>query len=290
MNVLRRKRPTKVAKVYQRYEEFKSQPDGMLLDFDDLLIHVAGALENAPAVAEEFRQQYRTFVVDEYQDVTPLQQRVLNAWLGERDDLTVVGDANQTIYSFTGASPDFLLDFSRTYDNATVVKLQRDYRSTPQVTDLANTVIDKAVGRAAGTRLRLEGMREPGPVPKFNAYESEEIEAKEVAGEILTLLNQGIAASEIAILYRTNFQSAVLKKHSLMPALSTRSAAVMDSSIAKKLWKPIARCTGPHVAQTYLMIRLRLQRQPLWKSVYLIKNRRARKPVSAGSPCARWWI
>ena len=206
------KDPVKVAKVYQRYEEFKSQPDGMLLDFDDLLIHVAGALENAPAVAEEFRQQYRTFVVDEYQDVTPLQQRVLNAWLGERDDLTVVGDANQTIYSFTGASPDFLLDFSKTYDNATVVKLQRDYRSTPQVTDLANTVIDKAVGRAAGTRLRLEGMRDPGPVPKFHAYESEEIEAKEVAGEILTLLNQGVAASEIAILYRTNFQSAVFEE------------------------------------------------------------------------------
>lgn len=206
------KDPMKVAKVYQRYEEFKSQPDGMLLDFDDLLIHVAGALENAPAVAEEFRQQYRTFVVDEYQDVTPLQQRVLNAWLGERDDLTVVGDANQTIYSFTGASPDFLLDFSKTYDNATVVKLQRDYRSTPQVTDLANTVIDKAVGRAAGTRLRLEGMRDQGPVPKFHAYESEEIEAKEVAGEILTLLNQGVAASEIAILYRTNFQSAVFEE------------------------------------------------------------------------------
>ena len=206
------KDPQKVAQVYQRYEEFKSQPDGMLLDFDDLLIHVAGALENAPAVAEEFRQQYRTFVVDEYQDVTPLQQRVLNAWLGERDDLTVVGDANQTIYSFTGASADFLLDFSRSYDNATVVKLQRDYRSTPQVTDLANTVIEKARGRAAGTRLQLEGMREPGPVPKFNAYESEEIEAKEVAGEILTLLNQGIAASEIAILYRTNFQSAVFEE------------------------------------------------------------------------------
>src|SRR5699024_12722196 len=114
----------------------------MLLDFDDLLMHVAGALGNAPAVAEEFRQQYRTFVVDEYQNVTPLQQRVLNAWLGERDDLTVVGDANQTIYSFTAASPNFLLAFSKNLDNATVVNLQRDYRSTQQVTDLANAVID----------------------------------------------------------------------------------------------------------------------------------------------------
>lgn len=199
--------PAKVAEVFRRYEDMKATPDLMYLDFDDLLMHIAGAIENVPAVAEVFREQYRTFVVDEYQDVTPLQQRVLEAWLGERDDLTVVGDANQTIYSFNGASPEYLLNFSRTYPQATVVKLQRDYRSTPQVTDLANEVISKASGRAAGTRLELQGMREPGPEPTFKAYESEEIEAKEVAGQVLTLLNQGVKASEIAILYRINAQS-----------------------------------------------------------------------------------
>lgn len=100
-----------VAEVYRRYEQLKTSDEGMHLDFSDLLLHVAGAMENAPAVAEEFRQRYRTFVVDEYQDVTPLQQRVLEGWLGDRDDLTVVGDANQTIYSFTGATPQYLLDF-----------------------------------------------------------------------------------------------------------------------------------------------------------------------------------
>ena len=199
--------PAKVAEVFRRYEDMKATPDLMYLDFDDLLMHIAGAIENVPGVAEVFREQYRTFVVDEYQDVTPLQQRVLEAWLGERDDLTVVGDANQTIYSFNGASPEYLLNFSRTYPQATVVKLQRDYRSTPQVTDLANEVISKATGRAAGTRLELQGMREPGPEPTFKAYESEEIEAKEVAGQVLTLLNQGVKASEIAILYRINAQS-----------------------------------------------------------------------------------
>ncbi|MEX3507120.1 ATP-dependent DNA helicase UvrD2 [Corynebacterium sp. LK2590] len=199
--------PDKVAAVYQAYEDLKTRPDGVLLDFEDLLLHVAGALENVPAVAEEFRSQYRSFVVDEYQDVTPLQQRVLDAWLGERDDLTVVGDANQTIYSFTGASPDNLLNFSRKYPNATVVKLQRDYRSTPQVTDLANRVIGQASGRAAGTRLELQGMREPGPEPQFQDYESEETEAQEVAGKILSLLNDGVPAKEIAVLYRINSQS-----------------------------------------------------------------------------------
>ena len=199
--------PAKVAEAFRRYEQAKATPEMMHLDFDDLLMHIAGAIENVPAIAETFREQYRTFVVDEYQDVTPLQQRVLNAWLGERDDLTVVGDANQTIYSFNGASPDYLLNFSRTYPDGTVVKLQRDYRSTPQVTDLANRVIGKATGRAAGTRLELQGMREPGPEPTFKAYESEEIEAQEVAGQVLTLLDQGVPASEIAILYRINAQS-----------------------------------------------------------------------------------
>lgn len=202
----------KIAEVYQRYENMKATPEGMLLDFDDLLLHTAGALENSPAVAEEFRQQYRSFVVDEYQDVTPLQQRVLDAWLGDRDDLTVVGDANQTIYSFTGATPEFLLNFSRKYPEATVVKLQRDYRSTPQVTALANTVIGQARGRVAGTRLELQGMRIAGPEPEFSAFDDEPTEAREVAGRILTLLKNGVQASEIAVLYRINAQSAVFEQ------------------------------------------------------------------------------
>ncbi|MDK4229202.1 ATP-dependent DNA helicase UvrD2 [Corynebacterium pseudodiphtheriticum] len=201
-----------VAEVYRRYEQLKTSDEGMHLDFSDLLLHVAGAMENAPAVAEEFRQRYRTFVVDEYQDVTPLQQRVLEGWLGDRDDLTVVGDANQTIYSFTGATPQYLLDFSRHFPNAHVVKLQRDYRSTPQVTTLANQVIGAAKGRIAGTRLELQGMREPGPEPIFREFESDPAEAREIAGQILTLLDQGVPAKEIAVLYRINAQSAVLEQ------------------------------------------------------------------------------
>ena len=201
----------KVAQVYRFYEEAKTSPEGMLLDYDDLLIHVAGALENAPAVAEEFRGQYQSFVVDEYQDVTPLQQRVLEGWLGTRDDLTVVGDANQTIYSFTGATPDYLLNFSRTYDHATVVKLQRDYRSTVEITDLANTVIGKASGRIAGTRLQLEGMRGHGPTPQFNGYDDEPAEARAVAQAVRKLLHDGVPAREIAILYRINAQSAAFE-------------------------------------------------------------------------------
>src|SRR4029079_17884938 len=117
--------------------------------------------------------RYRCFVVDEYQDVTPLQQRVLNAWLGERDDLTVVGDANQTIYSFTGASPRYLLDFSRRFPEAAVVRLERDYRSTPQVVSLANQVIAAARGRVAGSKLHLVGQRDPGPKPSVAEHHDE---------------------------------------------------------------------------------------------------------------------
>ena len=201
-----------VAEVYRRYEQLKTSDEGMHLDFSDLLLHVAGAMENAPAVAEEFRQRYRTFVVAEYQGVTPLLQRVLGGRLGHRDDLTVVGDANQTIYSFTGATPQYLLDFSRHFPNAHVVKLQRDYRSTPQVTTLANQVIGAAKGRIAGTRLELQGMREPGPEPIFREFESDPAEAREIAGQILTLLDQGVPAKEIAVLYRINAQSAVLEQ------------------------------------------------------------------------------
>ena len=147
-----------------------------------------------PAVAQEFRDRYRCFVVDEYQDVTPLQQRVLDAWLGDRDDLTVVGDANQTIYSFTGASPRYLLDFSRRFPEAAVVRLERDYRSTPQVVSLANRVIAAARGRMAGSRLHLVGQRDPGPEPTFSEYPDEVAEAAAVARSIKKLLESGTAA------------------------------------------------------------------------------------------------
>lgn len=202
----------RIAQCYRTYEDLKTTPEGLLLDFDDLLIHTAGAMENSRAVAEEFRAQYRCFVVDEYQDVTPLQQRVLDAWLGERDNLTVVGDANQTIYSFTGATPNYLMNFSRRYPDATVVKLQRDYRSTPQIVDLANTVIGQAKGRIAGSRLELIGQRQAGPKPVCSQFDDEPMEARVVAQSIKRLIDSGTPAGEIAILYRINAQSAVFEQ------------------------------------------------------------------------------
>ncbi len=202
-----------IAAVYTAYEALKVRDESVtLLDFDDLLLHTAAAIENDAAVADEFRGRYRCFVVDEYQDVTPLQQRVLAAWLGDRDDLTVVGDANQTIYSFTGATPRFLLDFSRRFPDATVVRLERDYRSTPQVVSLANQVIAAARGRVAGSKLQLSGQRAPGPAPSFHEHTDETAEAAAVAASIARLIESGTAPSEIAVLYRVNAQSEVYEE------------------------------------------------------------------------------
>jgi DNA helicase-2/ATP-dependent DNA helicase PcrA len=140
----------KVATVYAGYENLKARNETHLLDFDDLLLHTAAAIENDAAVAQSSATGTAASSSTSTR-TSPLQQRVLQAWLGPRDDLTVVGDANQTIYSFTGATPGFLLDFSRRFPDATVVRLERDYRSTP-VVSLANRVIANARGRVAGSR------------------------------------------------------------------------------------------------------------------------------------------
>ena len=199
-----------VGQVYLAYEQLKNR--ARVLDFDDLLLHTAAALEEHGSVAEEFRSRYRCFVVDEYQDVTPLQQRVLDAWLGDRDDLTVVGDANQTIYSFAGAAPRFLLDFTRRFPDAVTVRLQRDYRSTPQVVSLANRVISPARGRPAGSRLELVGQQPPGPEPEFAEHDDEPAETAAVVDRIADLIAEGVPAGEIAVLYRVNAQSEVYEQ------------------------------------------------------------------------------
>ena len=194
-----------VAAIYAGYEALKNGAER--LDFDDLLLHTAAALEEQRDIAEEFRDRYRCFVVDEYQDVTPLQQRVLDAWLGERDDLTVVGDANQTIYTFAGATSRYLLDFPRRFPHTELVRLQRDYRSTPQVVAAANVLIGSARGRPAGTRLRLVGQLPPGPEPEFGEHDDEPAEAAAVACRISQLIADGTPAAEIAVLFRINAQS-----------------------------------------------------------------------------------
>ncbi|MDP9183145.1 MAG: ATP-dependent DNA helicase UvrD2 [Actinomycetota bacterium] len=190
-----------VAQVYDAYRDLKASQG--VADFDDLLLYSAGILEEHPLIAEEFRSRYRSFVVDEYQDVTPLQQRLLDAWLGGSEELCVVGDAQQTIYSFTGATPDYLLRFRERYPAATEVRLIRDYRSTPQVVALANKVLAHVPGK-----LELRGQRPAGPEPLYLEHPDEAVEAVAVARRCKELIASGVPAREIAVLYRVNAQSA----------------------------------------------------------------------------------
>ncbi|GAA3820041.1 ATP-dependent DNA helicase UvrD2 [Streptomyces phyllanthi] len=197
--------PAEIAQIYTAYEDLKR--DRAVIDFEDVLLLTVGILQDRHDIAEQVRTQYQHFVVDEYQDVSPLQQRLLELWLGERDDLCVVGDASQTIYSFTGATPDHLLDFRIRHPGATVVKLVRDYRSSPQVVHLANGLLAQARGRAADHRLELISQRGPGPEPVYTEYTDEPAEAEGAARRIRDLIASGVPASEIAVLFRTNSQS-----------------------------------------------------------------------------------
>lgn len=204
---------TTVARIFQSYEDVKT--DRNVIDFEDVLLITVGILQEDARVAATVREQYRHFVVDEYQDVSPLQQRLLDLWLGERQELCVVGDASQTIYSFTGATPRHLLRFTDRYPDADVVRLVRDYRSTPQVVQLANGLLAARTVEAErekksswATPLELVAQRPPGPVPTFTECSDDEAESAQVAARIRGLIDDdGVAAGSIAILYRTNGQS-----------------------------------------------------------------------------------
>ncbi|MGW5122282.1 ATP-dependent helicase, partial [Streptomyces noursei] len=202
--------PAEIGQIYATYEQLKR--DRGTIDFEDVLLLTVGVLQDRHDIAEQVRSQYQHFVVDEYQDVSPLQQRLLELWLGDRDTLCVVGDASQTIYSFTGATPDHLLDFRSRHPHATVVKLVRDYRSTPQVVHLANGLLSRARGRAAEHRLELVSQREPDTEPVFTEYGDEPAEAEGTARRIRDLIAAGVPASEIAVLFRINAQSEVYEQ------------------------------------------------------------------------------
>ncbi|NUK03496.1 ATP-dependent DNA helicase UvrD2 [Streptomyces lunaelactis] len=202
--------PAEISQVYGMYEQLKR--DRALIDFEDVLLLTVGILQDRHDIADQIRSQYQHFVVDEYQDVSPLQQRLLDLWMGDRDSLCVVGDASQTIYSFTGATPDHLLNFRTRHPDATMVKLVRDYRSTPQVVHLANGLLSQAHGRAAEHRLELISQREAGPEPAFTEYADEPAEAEGTARRIRDLIAAGVPAGEIAVLYRINAQSEVYEQ------------------------------------------------------------------------------
>lgn len=192
-----------MARLLGVYEEVKGERG--VIDFEDVLLLTVGILQDREDIAATVRQQYRHFVVDEYQDVNTVQQYLLSLWVGERKDLCVVGDPAQTIYTFTGASPRHLRTFAQRFEGAAKVELVRNYRSDPPIVRLANDVMRRA-DQAFGS-VTLQAQREGGVTPKLVTYPDDPAEARGVAKEIKRLLADGVRASSIAILYRTNAQS-----------------------------------------------------------------------------------
>ena len=190
---------TQIARVYEAYESLKKQERA--IDFEDVLLLTVGMLEEEREVRDRVRDQYRYFTVDEYQDVSPLQQRLLDLWLGKRDEICVVGDPAQTIYSFAGATPSFLLNFTNKYPGAEVIRLSSGYRSTPEIINTANAVL-----RNANLGHELDSMNGHGERPTSQGFRSESEEASSIVELIQSDITSGLASNEIAILTRTNAQ------------------------------------------------------------------------------------
>ena len=203
--------PADVGLVFAAYDDIKAERH--LMDFDDVLLMTVAVLEERPDILDEVRAAYRWFTVDEFQDVSPLQHRLLELWLGDRDDVCVVGDAAQTIYSFAGATDRFLRDFGRRFPGATQVRLVRDYRSTEPIVALANAVI----ADSGSDTVRLVSQRGPGPAPVVRDFDDEVAEASAVADHVASLIAGGVPAEEIAILVRIN---------ALMPAFEDALSAL----------------------------------------------------------------
>ena len=200
---------TAMARVLAAYEEVKAERG--VIDFEDVLLVLVGILEENDTVARAVREQYRSFVVDEYQDVNALQQRLLDLWLAGRKDICVVGDPAQTIYSFTGASPTHLLGFRARHPEARQVELVRNYRSTPEIVALANLVLRSPSGGRRSGSVVLEAQRPAGAPPVLVQHEDDPAEAAAVAARIADLVAEGTAPADVAVLFRTNGQSEVVE-------------------------------------------------------------------------------
>lgn len=197
--------PEQLAKVYTAYESVKHQERA--IDFEDVLLLTTAMVEEEREVRERVQDQYRFFTVDEYQDISPLQQRLINAWLGSRQELCVVGDPAQTIYSFAGATPVFLNSFTQRFPEAEVVRLTTGYRSTPEIIFTANSILRKG---AMGSE--LVAINDHGSKPTINAYNDEQAEIAGIVRDISQLISEGTPAQEIAVLARTNNQLNGLEK------------------------------------------------------------------------------
>jgi len=235
--------PDLMARVYREYERRKGEAG--YVDFEDLLELAIRLFDEDERALAEVRDRYRAFTVDEYQDVNLLQQTLLERWLGERDDVCAVGDDYQSIYAFTGASPEHLLALPRRYPHATVVRLERNYRSTPQVLELAN----RLVPRLGGAEKTLRPVHADGPPPVLRGFASPEDEARALVDAIRALHADGVPLEEVAVLFRTNARSADFEEALHAARVPFQGAALLGREGARQLLKALRRAAGGSVAE-----------------------------------------
>ncbi|MCU1474944.1 ATP-dependent helicase [Amnibacterium sp.] len=245
----------KMIALQELYETLKDER--RLIDFEDVLLATAGMITSEPQVATEVHEQYRFFTVDEYQDVSPAQQLLLDAWLGERSDVCVVGDASQTIYSFAGARAEYLLRFGERRGGATVLRLEHNYRSVDGVVRTANALMNARPGALQLTAARRSS--EPRePAVQLRVYASDPDEAAGVAADVAALVAAGTRPSHIAVLLRYNGQSALLEQ------------ALADAGVPVRTRGSLSFFEHPVIKQALMLLRgasvARLE-EPLFKSV-----------------------
>jgi len=197
--------PGQIAQVFDAYQTLMRQEH--TIDFEDVLLLTTAMMEQEREVRERVHDQYRYFTIDEYQDISPLQQRLINSWLGNREEICVVGDPAQTIYSFAGATPIFLNNFTKRFPEAQVIRLTTGYRSTPEIIFTANSIL-----RSGEMGQEIVALNAHGDRPVVTEYKDEASEVAGVISEIKKLTAQGTPASDIAVLARTNSQLNALAK------------------------------------------------------------------------------
>jgi DNA helicase-2/ATP-dependent DNA helicase PcrA len=229
-------------RVFRQYEERKAGAGAV--DFEDLLEFAIRQLDEDGAVLADVRERYRAFTVDEYQDVNLLQQSLLERWLGEREALCAVGDDYQSIYAFTGATPHYLLSMPQRYPNALVVRLERNYRSTSQVLDLANRLVPKLGG--AEKTLHADGGE--GPPPELRGFDGLGEETAFVVERICALHGEGVALEEMAILCRTNARTTDFEESLHDAGIPFQGASLLDRDAARQLLKRLGAADSIAVA------------------------------------------
>ena len=220
-----------MAGVFREYERRKEASGA--IDFEDLLELTVRLYEEDEWALAALRERYAAFTVDEYQDVNLLQQSLLELWLGERDDVCAVGDDYQSIYGFTGASPEWLLGLARRYPQAAVVRLEENYRSTPQVLALANRLVPKL----GGAEKSLRATRPEGPEPDLRGFESPEDEGTFVLERVRALHAEGVPYEEMAMLMRLNARSVDFEELFADARIPFQGAALLSRDGARQLLK-----------------------------------------------------